>query len=134
MFRGMATLIGRVTDTASHMMTAVLLASLLFSAVEFAFHVLLASLGMPPIRDAAIDGTLVGLSFGLVLWLFLAGVRERRARVKYELDRIAELNHEIRNALEVIAGAHFDADAMRKTMVLDSVTRIEAALKRIFPG
>jgi hypothetical protein len=49
------------------------------------------------------------------------------------LERIAQLNHEIRNALEVITHAHFDMDAERRAMVLESVTRIDSVLRHVFP-
>ncbi len=106
---------------------------LLFGAVEFIVHEALARLALPPVAGASLDALLVGCAFGLALWVLLVGNRERRLRLRTELERIAELNHEIRNALEVIVRSHFDADAKRRDLVMESVTRIETVLERVFP-
>jgi hypothetical protein len=53
--------------------------------------------------------------------------------VRHDLERIAELNHEIRNALEVIAHSHYDAETEHRELVLKCVTRIDTVLKRLFP-
>jgi two-component sensor histidine kinase len=68
------------------------------------------------------------------MWLGLTGVGERRRHVREELARIRELNHVIRNALQIIADSQFDADARRKAMVLESVGRIDMVLNRVFPA
>ncbi len=134
MFHRLGVLIGHVSDTPSQTWIAVLLGIPAFGLTQFAFHLGLAWLGASPLTDAAIDATLAGIFFGAVLWLLLSAIRERRVRVRQDVKRIAELNHEIRNALEVIAYAHFDAESKHRAMVLESVNRIDVVLKRIFPA
>jgi hypothetical protein len=101
--------------------------------MEFAFHIGLARLGTSPLTDAVIDAALTGIFFGLVLWSFLNAISERRKRLRQDLVRIAELNNEIRNALEIIVDSHFDAEARHRAMVLESVSRIDVVLNRILP-
>ena len=115
---------------------AVLVIFVICGAVQFALHVLLTKLGVSELVDAAIDAKLIGAFIGLVFWLLLVGVRERQRRVREDLERLAELNHEIRNALQVIGYAQFDVDVNveRRAMVLDSVNRIDVVLKRLFPA
>jgi hypothetical protein len=134
MFHRLGVLIGHVSDTPSQTRIAVLLGIPAFGLMEFAFHIGLARLGASPVIDAAIDAALTGIFFGLVLWSFLTAISERRKRVRQDLERIAELNHEIRNALEIIAHSHFAAEARHRAMVLESVSRIDVVLKRVFPA
>jgi two-component sensor histidine kinase len=133
MFRQLGTLIGHVSDTAANTALTVMLCSLVFGSIEFAVHLLLARFGVPALTDAVFDAALCGVSFGLLLWLLLAAIRERRMRVREELLRISEVNHEVRNALQIITHSHFNAEPQHREMVLESVSRIDAVLKRIFP-
>jgi hypothetical protein len=133
MFHRLGILIGQVSDTPSQTKIAVLLAILASGLMEFAFHIGLSRLAASPLTDAAIDAALTGIFFGLVLWAFLAATGQRRKRERHDLARIAELNHEIRNALEVIVDSHSTAEARHRDMVLESVNRIDVVLRRIFP-
>jgi hypothetical protein len=133
MFHRLGILIGQVSDTPSQTKIAGLLVSLASGLMEFAFHVGLSRVTASPITDAAVDAALTGILFGFALWAFLAATGERRKRERQDLTQIAELNHEIRNALEVIVDSHFTAEARHRGMVLESVNRIDAVLRRIFP-
>jgi hypothetical protein len=133
MFHRLGVLIGHVSDTPSQTRIAVLLGVLASGLMEFAFHIGLARLGTSPLTDAVIDAALTGIFFGLVLWSFLNAISERRKRLRQDLVRIAELNNEIRNALEIIVDSHFDAEARHRAMVLESVSRIDVVLNRILP-
>lgn len=133
MFPRLGRLVGNVSDSPSYRYAAAIFSVIVFGVIEFATHRGLAQLELPPFADAVMDAGLVGLSFGLAVWALLVGNCERRTRVRRDLERISELNHEIRNALQVIAHSHFDADAAHRQMVMDSVARIDAVLKRVFP-
>lgn len=133
MFHQLGSLIGRASDTPTHTAITVMLSTLVFGIVEFTIHMGLAHVGVPATADAVFDSALCGVSFGLLLWLFLAAIRERRQRIREELTRISEVNHEIRNALQIITHSHFNAETQHRDMVIDSVNRIDAVLKRIFP-
>jgi hypothetical protein len=122
-----------VSDTRFQTRIAVAVSVVCFAAIEFFAHFLLLYLRIPPLADAVADALLMGVAFGLAVWMLLVANRERRARVRQDLERIAEINHEIRNALQVIAHSHFDADATRREMVMESVARIDDVLKRLFP-
>lgn len=126
-------LVGYVSDTPSRTTIAAAVSVVCFGTIEFLVHVFLRSLNVSPLADAAMDALLVGLSFGLAVWVVLVGNRQRRERVRVDLERIAELNHEIRNALQVIAHSHFDADVEHRGMVMQSVNRIDDVLKRVVP-
>lgn len=133
MFGRLGRFVGHVSDSPSYRHVAVGFSIVSFGGIEFAVHEGLAGLELPPFANSLVDAGLVGLSFGLAVWALLLGNCERRTRVREDLERIAELNHEIRNALQVITHSHYNADLKHRQLVMDSVTRIDAVLKRIFP-
>jgi hypothetical protein len=51
-----------------------------------------------------------------------------------EIQRVAELNHTVRNSLHIIALAHHTADEAHKTLILESTARIDEKLKELFPA
>ncbi len=133
MFRRLGALIGYLSDTRRGTWTAVVFSGIALSGCEFFVHEITTHSGLPVLEAGVLDSMLLGFSGGTVVWLVLVGTRNRRARVRHELKRIAELNHEIRNALQVISHSHFDAEPQHQAMVLDSVQRIDGVLRRLFP-
>jgi hypothetical protein len=125
--------IGRISDITSYRNIAVAVSIVSFGAVEFVVHHALSRFELPPFADSLIDAGFVGSSFGVAVWALLVGNCERRTRVRDDLERISDLNHEIRNALQVIAHSHYEADSEHCDMVMESVTRIDVVLKRLFP-
>lgn len=132
MFDQLRNLTSSVSDRRT--VKAVLVVFVICGAVQFALHVVLTRLGVSDLVDAAMDAGLVGSFLGLVFWLLLVGAHERQTRMREDLERLAELNHEIRNALQVIGYAQFDASFERRVMVLESVNRIDIVLKRLCPA
>lgn len=112
---------------------AVAFSIIFFGLVEFGVHQLVATFELQSDAVAVMDAVVMGVSIGLAVWLLLVGNCERRTRVREDLECIAELNHEVRDALQVIAHSHFDADSAHREMVMDSVARIDAVLKGVFP-
>ncbi len=83
---------------------------------------------------ALMDATTVGLAAAVATGVWLFAARERRKQVLREISKISELNHHVRNALQVIAHSHYGSDDPHTDMVLESVDRIERTLKELFPG
>ena len=88
---------------------------------------------VPSDLHAWFHGVMVGLGAGMCLWIFLAGLRERRMRLADEIQRLAELNHTVRNSLNLIALAHYTADEAHKALILESTARIDEKLRELFP-
>ena len=81
--------------------------------------------------EAAVAGTIGALLVGAVLSLMWY----RREVLRRQLLVVAELNHQVRNALEIIA-ASTSRIADKKTVVtiLDAVMRIDVTLRSLFPA
>ncbi len=75
-----------------------------------------------------------GLVAGVLVFRLLQYERERRRQLRQRLELIAEMNHHVRNALQVISlSAYSYADQQQLAAVKDSVNRIQWALKEILP-
>lgn len=80
------------------------------------------------VADAITAGTLAGLA----MFLVLRSARKRRVLVLREMSSIADLNHHVRNNLQVILGT----ELMRKeanVAVVESCERIRETIERLFP-
>ena len=81
--------------------------------------------------DASISATMAAV----LIWVVLTAVRDRRRRLIEYVRRVAELNHHVRNALQVIVyhAAVTDRSPEDSEMLAAAVKRVDAALSEIFP-
>jgi predicted MarR family transcription regulator len=101
---------------------------------EYAIHTAAESYNASAFVHALVDASLVSVSASLVVLLVLLSARERRKRVLDDVRRIAELNHHVRNALQVVVHSQYvpPSNDQRKA-VLESADRIEKTLRELFP-
>jgi two-component sensor histidine kinase len=80
--------------------------------------------------EAAVAGAIAALLVGAVLVMVLY----RRETLRRQLLVVAELNHQVRNALEIIASSTSRiADKKTVVTILDAVMRIDVTLRSLFP-
>jgi hypothetical protein len=109
----------------------------LVSAAGLAFDVLLVREGIPRIVTLLLSNSLTGAVAAGLFWQSRRREQERRVYVQRRLQVISELNHHIRNALQVLQffanspGAAQDENRM--TAVCAAVERIEWALREVLP-
>ena len=107
---------------------------LAFGCADFAVEWLLNVADVPLAAHGTIDGVIVGGFAGLMAWILLEATRRERDRLRKAVEEEARLNHEIRNALEVIGQAgYLSSDVNLKSIVSDSVQRIDSILKEHKP-
>ena len=81
---------------------------------------------------ALIDDALVGLAGGLLVLLYEQ--RQRRNTIK-KLEVIRQMNHYVRNSLQVISFAtSVPQQEQTKEQIQGAVDRIEWALREVLPG
>jgi hypothetical protein len=83
---------------------------------------------MRPFWADVIENLAVGLSAGFVFWqhdTFRRRVSQRRAAT------VAELNHHIRNALQIITYSRYAPEAEQLNILQDATTRIDAVLTEV---
>lgn len=107
------------------------------SVLGIVFDHVLVKEGLPRLAMMIMSNVLTGVFAG---GLFLQLAREEkanRALVQSRMNTIAELNHHIRNALQVIkflgGQQRSGLDAVQLQLINDSVNRIEWALREVLP-
>ena len=93
--------------------------------------------GLPRLDMLIISNGLTGLFAGGLFYQLARKERASRELVRERMKTIAELNHHIRNALQVIrflgGQQRSGLDAMQLQLINDSVNRIEWALREVLP-
>jgi hypothetical protein len=93
--------------------------------------------GLPRLGMLIISNTITGLFAGGLFYQIAREERIHRELIQARMETIAELNHHIRNALQVIrfwgAQQRPSLDAMQLQLINDSVDRIEWALREVLP-
>jgi hypothetical protein len=85
---------------------------------------------MPVILDSIVVAAIVATLVSMVL----AEARARRKSLLRHLRNVAELNHQVRNALQTIVYSNYLAPPQQAAAVLESVNRIDRTLRELFPA
>jgi hypothetical protein len=114
--------------------TIIVVASVV-SVVGVLFDRLLLREGVPRYDLMAISNSLTGIVAGAFFWQARRLDRERRQFIRERLHTISEMNHHIRNALQVISlYSDEQSDAKTVTAIGQAVNRIEWALNEVLPA
>ena len=103
--------------------------------VGYGFDRLLARDGVTRLDILLTSNALTGIVAGFLFYSLTNYERLRRNQIRDRLRTIAEMNHHIRNSLQVITyatAAQHNAESME--MIRSSVERIEWALREVLPG
>lgn len=105
------------------------------SVVGIAFDRMLIHEGVPRYDLMAISNSLTGIVAGAFFWQARRRERERQMFIRGRLHTISEMNHHIRNALQVISFYSYQGqDEKMVAMLSQAVNRIEWALSEVLPG
>jgi hypothetical protein len=114
-----------------------LLIAILVSAIGIFLDRLLVKEGLPRWGMLVLSNSITGLFAGVLFYQIVREEKVHRELMRARMKTIAELNHHIRNALQVIkfwGAQHRPAlDAMQLQLIDDSVDRIEWALREVLP-
>jgi hypothetical protein len=114
------------------------LIALFVFAINFLQDIFLSTEGFSRWSIVAISDIITGAIAGALFYQFAKNEKNRRELIRERMRTIAELNHHIRNALQVIKfwGAQHQncvLDDMQIRLMKDSVDRIEWALREVLP-
>ena len=108
---------------------------LLVWVVGFGFDRLLARDGVTRTDILITSNALTGIVAGFLFYSLIENERQRRKVLQERLRTIAEMNHHIRNSLQVITyAAATQNHAESLELIRTSVERIEWALREVLPG
>lgn len=113
-----------------------LLVVVLVAALGFVLDITLLTEGVPR-RDLLLLGNLItGVIVGWAFFRFLRNEKNKSKVIRERIITIAELNHHIRNALQVIryaGGSKTTLDATQLQLINEAVAKIEWALQEVLP-
>ncbi len=122
-------------DSRARLLAICLLVVVLVWLVGYGFDRLLTHDGVTRFDILLITNGLTGIVAGFLFYSLTNYERMRRNVVSQRLRTIAEMNHHIRNSLQVITyatAAQNNAESVE--MIRNSVERIEWALREVLPG
>jgi hypothetical protein len=113
----------------------------LIAVVVFAINLLqdmfLSAEGFSKWGTVVLSDIITGAIAGALFYQFAKNEKNRRELIRERMRTVAELNHHIRNALQVIkfwGSQHQNTlDEMQIRLIKDSVERIEWALREVLP-
>ncbi|HEU4415119.1 MAG TPA: hypothetical protein VFT65_10085 [Candidatus Angelobacter sp.] len=121
-------------DSAFIVTSALVLTGAVAGSLEFMTHLAVARLHTPLAYHAFIDASVIALMAMALVGVCIASVRTRRQAVIRQLRAVEQLNHHLRNALQVIAQSRYLPEEKQAQAVFNSVDRIEDALRRMANG
>lgn len=125
--------VGHLSDTRLRIWLSVGISTVLFGLFDLGIDRIMSAFEIEHDLHVVLQAALVGIGGGVAILLLLSTNRSRRHLVTDELRRVAELNHTIRNSLEIIVMAHHFADDAHKAIIIESTNRIDEKLKELFP-
>lgn len=112
---------------------AAIIGGAISGTLEYLVHTTVLEVHLPVGVPAIVDSTMVTVFTALFLFLVLREWRLRRAMVLEQLRMVAELNHNVRNALQRLAYSQYLPPHEQTEAVLESVNRIDSTLRELFP-
>jgi two-component sensor histidine kinase len=83
----------------------------------------------------ALDAGSIGLLVSLITYIEIVAVQFRRKRIAEEMQVVAELNHQVRNALQTISYVvRLPETENQVEMIEGCVRRIDRTLRELFPS
>ena len=102
--------------------------------VGVSFDRLLLKEGISRLDVRVLSNCLTGIVTGAFFYVFARKQQELHKLLRGRMEIIAEINHHIRNALQVISYyAYREADQRVVQMIRDAVNRIDWALREVLP-
>ncbi|HUO60560.1 MAG TPA: hypothetical protein VMU24_07810 [Candidatus Acidoferrales bacterium] len=116
--------------SAKHDFAVSLALALAVVVVERGITAVAVLLGANDVTAHILDDVLTGVFAGIAMFVTLRVVAHRRVAAIKRLHDIGEMNHHVRNALQVIRLSHFTPDEEERVRLIEQASeRIEFALK-----
>lgn len=125
--------VAELTDSRLNTAIAALAVGAVAALIEYVTHTAHTFAHVSEGTWAFADACVIGVAVTLLVWFLFAATRIRRRYILEHVRRVAELNHEVRNALQVIVDAQYVSRTPQTDAVMDSVQRIDHTLRELFP-
>ena len=118
--------------TKSNRILLSLLAGGSVALIAASFDIVIEAMRVPSLIGHGLDFCLLLTFWTSSFWVILGQIRGRQEAVRNQEQQVAELNHNIRNALAVVLLAQ-GLPPERVEMVKDAVERIDQTLRQVVP-
>jgi hypothetical protein len=113
---------------------SVLIFVVVVSAVGFGFDRLLVQEGVPSVGVMLLSNLLTGVVAGALFLQNRLRAEEKHKLLEHRLEKVAEMNHHVRNALQVVSFyRHQISDPEAGRLLQESIRRIEWTLEEVLP-
>jgi len=102
-------------------------------SLEFITHLAVGRMKVTAEYHAFIDAGVIALMTIALVGVCFASARARRQRTLERMRTASDLNHHVRNALQVITLSRYLPEEKQSQAVYTSIDRIDEALKRLSP-
>lgn len=129
------TFLGAVADSRARTMLAALFAALVMFGLTSGLTRIMMAADPEGFLGHRLDAGVAAVLAGTLVWILLDVARSRRLRLMAYAQQVAELNHHVRNALQVIRfQAAVSKDGEEAVAIInDSIARIDEALRNMYP-
>lgn len=122
-----------VVASRARVAATVTLVLLLAGILKYVLAGLMVRVGASPTEMRTQDAIFTGLFCAVIVSIALGAERFRREQFRERVKVVSDLNHHLRNALEIIIHGHLLPQSSQTKAILESVERIDHALKKIVP-
>ena len=130
----LGTFLVEVSDTRRGRVLLVLAIAAIATALEYLSHVAIISYVSHPGLARLLDSITIGIAIAIITSIEVKAVQQRRRKVLDDMRVVRELNHEVRNALQIISYAARVPETEQQVAIIDeSIARIDSTLKELFP-
>jgi pilus assembly protein TadC len=130
----LGTFLVEVSDTRRGRILLVLGIAAIASTLEYLLHLLIVAYVPHTGLGRILDSVTIGIVIGIITIIEVNAVHQRRNKVIEDMRVVRELNHHVRNALQIISYAARVPETKQQVAIIDeSIARIDSTLKELFP-
>ena len=130
----LGTFLVEISDTRRGRILLVLAIAAIASVIEYLLHIAVVTFVPEEALGRILDSLTIGIVIAIITAIEIKAVQQRRNKVFEDMRVVRELNHHVRNALQVISYAARVPETKQQVAIIDeSVARIDSTLKELFP-
>jgi hypothetical protein len=130
----LGTFLVEVSDTRRGRILLVLAIALIASSIEYLLHIAIVAYVPHVGMGRLLDSLTIGIVIAIITIIEVKAVQQRRNKVMEDMRVVRELNHHVRNALQIISYAARVPETEKQVAIIDeSIARIDSTLKELFP-
>lgn len=130
----LGTFLVEVSDTRRGRVLLVLAIAAIASTIEYVLHITVVTFVPHQGLGRILDSLTIGIVIAIITSIEIKAVHQRRTKVMDDMRVVRELNHHVRNALQIISYAARVPETKQQVAIIDeSIARIDSTLKQLFP-